>query len=133
MHEVSIALAIIDEITERAPRDGGKVTAIRLRIGALSAVDVGALEFAWELATNGTPAEGSQLKIEHVPLGIFCRSCGVERTIAGTLPVCPDCATPSDRITQGRELLVTALEVTYDAQARGSPTEHPAQEQHAGA
>lgn len=134
MHEASIALAIVDEIAERVPGGGGKITAVHLRIGALAAVDTAALEFAWELATDGTPASGSQLKIDRVPLAIFCKACGERRTVEhGTLPVCPVCATPSGEILAGRELHITALEVLDDPQARGSPTEHSAQEQHAGA
>jgi hydrogenase nickel incorporation protein HypA/HybF len=134
MHEVSVALAIADQIAERVPGDGCKITAVHLRIGALTAVDVAALEFAWELATEGTPASGSQLKIDRIPLTIFCAPCAERRTVErGTLPVCPVCATPSGEILAGRELQITALEVLDDLAARGSSTEHSAQEQHAGA
>lgn len=134
MHEVSIALAIVDEIAERLPDERDKVSAVHLRIGALTAVDTAALEFAWELATEGTPARGSQLKIERVPLAIFCSRCNARRTIEqGTLPVCPVCATPSNDIVAGRELHITALEVVHDPEARGSSAEYSSQEQHAGA
>jgi hydrogenase nickel incorporation protein HypA/HybF len=133
MHEVSIALAIVDEIAERVPAGGGTVTAVHLRIGALSAVDTAALTFAWELATEGTPARGSQLKIDRVALAIFCKPCGEKRTVHGTLPVCPVCTTPSADILAGRELHITALEVCDDPAAPRRSTEHSAQEQHAGA
>lgn len=134
MHEVSIALAIVDEIAERLPDEGDSVTAVHLRIGALTAVDPAALEFAWELASEGTPAAGSRLKIDRIPLEIFCRRCYTQRTIEDRpLPICPVCATPSNEILAGRELHITALEVIHDPQTRGSSTEHSPQEQHAGA
>lgn len=113
MHEVSVALAIVDELTERAANAAvAKITAVHLRVGALAAIDVRALEFAWNLATDGTAASNSRLLVTHVPLSIACNTCGVERTIEhGTLPVCPVCATPSNRIVRGRELEITAMEV----------------------
>ena len=130
MHEVSIALAIVDEISERATRDGiKKITAVYLKVGKLTAVDETALKFAWDLTTDGTPASGSSLCIEHVPLTIYCKQCGCERIIIeGALPVCPDCATPSNEITRGRELLITAMEVFDAAESGRYPTEHFAQE-----
>jgi hydrogenase nickel incorporation protein HypA/HybF len=114
MHEVSVALAIVDELSERAASAAiEKITAVHLRVGALAAIDVRALQFAWEVATDGTAASHSQLVITHVPLAIACSACGVERTIeGGTLPVCPVCATPSNRIVRGRELEITAMEVS---------------------
>jgi hydrogenase nickel incorporation protein HypA/HybF len=114
MHEVSVAMAIVDELTERAATTAlEKITAVHLRIGALAAIDVQALQFAWELATDGTAASHSELRITHVPLAIACNACGVERTIEhGALPVCPVCNTPSSRIIRGRELEITAMEVS---------------------
>jgi hydrogenase nickel incorporation protein HypA/HybF len=92
-----------------------------------------ALEFAWDLATDGTPAAGSRLEIERVPLVIACPSCDAERTIEnGTLPVCPVCGASSTAIVRGRELFVTAMEVDDDAATAGRSAKHSAQEQHAG-
>jgi hydrogenase nickel incorporation protein HypA/HybF len=119
MHEVSIALAIVDELAERtACQRIGRIAAVYLRVGALSAVDADALRFAWDLATDGTPASGSRLDIERVPLRIACEPCGDERTIqTGTLPICPVCGTSSTAIVSGRELEITAMEVLYDVEA----------------
>jgi hydrogenase nickel incorporation protein HypA/HybF len=136
VHEASIALAIVDEVCERATSQQAveKITAVHVRIGALTSVVPDALRFAWDIATDGTLASGSNLQIERVPLSIYCTSCTCERTIeTGTLPVCPVCRTPSNDILRGRELLVTAMEVIYAAAPGGRSAEHSSQEHYAGA
>ncbi len=118
MHEVSIALAIVEQIDERAESLGGRVHAVRVRIGALSGVVPSALEFAWDLATEGTASEGARLVIETVPLTIACERCGDVAVDGPPIPVCPRCATPSSTILTGRELDIAAVEV-FDADPIG--------------
>jgi len=133
VHEVSIALTIVSDITERAEAEHiMKITAVNLRVGALTAVVPDALMFAWELTTSGTLAEGSSLSIERVPLAIACAKCDCERTIEdGILPVCPVCSTSSTQILRGRELQITTMEVLYDAEIDRRSTKHSAQKHHA--
>jgi hydrogenase nickel incorporation protein HypA/HybF len=124
VHEASIALAIVDEIVDRASNEHvERVFRVRLRVGAFTGVLPDALTFAWDAATQGTLAEGSSLDIERVPLEIFCKRCArpeeVEQ-IHPPLPICPVCGDPSAEILRGRELLITGLEVIYAAgTARG--------------
>lgn len=131
MHEVSIALAIVDELTERSSLlEGERVTTVLLRVGAMTAVVPEALEFAWELAAQGTAVDGSTLEIERVPLAIACDPCAREIEIeSGAIPVCPRCGTPSSRIVRGRELQIVAMEVTdADDAPGGYRTERSAEE-----
>jgi hydrogenase nickel incorporation protein HypA/HybF len=133
MHEASIALAIVDEVCERVERERiERVQAVYVEVGALSGVVPDALRFAWDLAAEGSPASGSVLQIERVPLRIRCVPCNAVRTADGTVPVCPQCGTPSSEITGGRELLVRAMEVTYAVAPGGSSAEHSAQEHYFG-
>ena len=68
MHELSIALSMIDMASEEVVRlGGGRVTALHLKLGELSGVVKEALNFSWEIACQGTPLEGSQLVIEETP------------------------------------------------------------------
>ena len=65
MHELSIALSMIDMASEEAARlGGGRVTALHLKLGHLSGVVKEALTFSYEIACQGTSLEGSQLVIE---------------------------------------------------------------------
>lgn len=67
MHELSIALAIVDGVAEEAgQRGGGLVRAVHLRLGRLSGVVREALLFAYDQACSGTTLEGSELRIEDV-------------------------------------------------------------------
>src|SRR5258707_1168069 len=72
MHELSIALSMIEMATEEAERRGGvRVNALHIKLGPLSGVVKDALLFSYEVATGGTMLEGSRLVIEDVPIVIY--------------------------------------------------------------
>ena len=65
MHELSIAVSIVDIAQEQLSRHGGeRVRAVHLELGPLAGVAREALLFSFGLASEGTPVEGSQLIIE---------------------------------------------------------------------
>jgi hydrogenase nickel incorporation protein HypA/HybF len=65
MHELSIALNIIDIAEEELQRlSGQRIHAIHVRIGARSGVAKEALDFSFGLACEGTAAAGSRLVVE---------------------------------------------------------------------
>jgi hydrogenase nickel incorporation protein HypA/HybF len=112
MHELSIALSIIEGAEEEAARHGGKVTAVHLRLGQLSGVVKDALLFAYDLACEATPLAGSRLLIEEIPVVVFCPQCAAERTITSIQSLCcPVCGAMTPEVVQGRELELVALEL----------------------
>ena len=113
MHELSIALSMIELATEEAERRGGAaVKALHLKLGPLSGVVKDALLFSYEVACNGTPLEGSQLVIEDVPVVIYCWQCGQEQPLESIQRFCcPVCGTLSSEVVRGRELEFVALEI----------------------
>ena len=121
MHELSIAMSILDIAQEAAQRQlepqgqgqaDGRIAAIHLRLGPLSGVVREALLSAFDLAIDGTEMAGCQLMIEDVPLVAFCPLCGVNRTIPSVQYLCcPVCDTPTPDIVTGREMDVVAMEV----------------------
>jgi hydrogenase nickel incorporation protein HypA/HybF len=113
MHELSIAISMIDQINEETEARGGlEVEAVHLKLGVFSGVDKSALLFAYELACEGTPLHGSRLIIETIPLVIYCSSCKVERTPDSVYQLCcPQCQTPAQDVIRGREIEVSALEI----------------------
>lgn len=58
MHELSIALSLVDLAQEEAERLGARVCALHLRIGALAGVVPEALLASCEMACAATPLEG---------------------------------------------------------------------------
>jgi hydrogenase nickel incorporation protein HypA/HybF len=113
MHELSIAMSIIDAAAEEAARRGAsQVHAVHLKLGPLSGVVKDALLFSYEVACEGTPLAGSRLLIEDVPVVAYCGQCCEEQTIDSIQRfICPKCGALTPDVTQGRELLVTALEI----------------------
>jgi hydrogenase nickel incorporation protein HypA/HybF len=65
MHELSIAMNIVDIAAEQLSRHGGdRVRAVYVQLGRLGGVAKEALLFSFGLACEGTTLEGSQLIIE---------------------------------------------------------------------
>src|ERR1044071_45911 len=113
MHELSIALSMIEMASEEAARRGGvSVHAVHLKLGPLSGVVKEALVFSYEVACAGRPLAGSQLVIEDVPVVVYCPTCQMETSPVSLPPFCcPVCETPTPQVLQGKELEVVALEI----------------------
>jgi hydrogenase nickel incorporation protein HypA/HybF len=114
MHELSIAMSILESLQEEVSRRGCEaVEAVHIRVGGLSGVVPQALASAYEMAAEETPFAHSRLVIEEVPVIIFCRPCGRERQIElAEWFCCPECKTPSSEVVSGRELEISALELS---------------------
>jgi len=112
MHELSIAMSIVELAEEEAERRCVQVNAVHLRLGALSGVVKEALLSCYEMACENTPLQGSRLVIEEIPVVIFCSTCQAQRHLSSVqLFCCPVCGNPSSAIEQGKELEVIALEI----------------------
>lgn len=112
MHELSIAMSIVELAEEEAERRGVQVEAVHLKLGALSGVVKDALLSCYEMACENTALQGSRLIVEEVPIAIFCPCCRAERTPHSVqLFCCSECGTPASEVVQGKELEVTALEI----------------------
>lgn len=112
MHELSIAMRILDMADEESTRRSAAIGAIHVKIGALSGVAKEALLLAYDLARAGTALDSVQLVIDEVPVLIYCPHCRAPRGVRSIQQLtCMECDTPSSEILQGREFQVTALEV----------------------
>jgi hydrogenase nickel incorporation protein HypA/HybF len=112
MHELSIAMSIVELAEEEAECRGVQIHAVHLKLGALSGVVKAALLSCYEMACENTSLQGSRLVVEDVPAVIFCPSCQAERPISSVqLFCCAECGTPSAEIVRGKELEVVALEI----------------------
>jgi hydrogenase nickel incorporation protein HypA/HybF len=112
MHELSIAISIVELAQEEAEHRGVQFEAVHLKLGALSGVVKEALLSCYQMACENTPLEGSRLVIEDVPVVIFCPSCQAQRPPSSVqLFCCSECHTPASEVVQGKELEVVALEI----------------------
>jgi len=113
MHELSIALNILEVAGEESERRGGtRVEAIYLRLGVLSGVVKDALLSAYELASVQTAFANCRLVVEEVPILIDCPNCHAERPIRSLQCFeCAECGSSGSKIIQGGELEICALEL----------------------
>lgn len=113
MHELSIAISIVELAQEEAERRGDVcVSAIHLKLGRLSGVAKEALLSSYEMACEGTALAGSRLIIEDIPIVVYCPRCDARRPAdSREWFTCPECGTPTPDILQGREMEVTAMEI----------------------
>ena len=112
MHELSIALSMIEQIEEEMERNGGGVVeTIHLRVGVFSGVDAESLRFAYQLASEGTDLAGAQLQIEEVPLLVYCPRCESTYTTDPQHVLCSRCLASEPEILAGKELEVKSLEI----------------------
>ncbi|MGH9413877.1 MAG: hydrogenase maturation nickel metallochaperone HypA [Terriglobales bacterium] len=65
MHELSLAMSLLDGVEEEcAARGGLHVRAVHLRVGALSGVSIDALTFSYQVASADTALAGTRLLVE---------------------------------------------------------------------
>jgi hydrogenase nickel incorporation protein HypA/HybF len=109
MHELSIAQAVVDIALRHA--EGRPVRRVELRVGHLRQVVPSALQFAFELVSNGTSLDGAELVIDEVPASGICRGCGTTTTMRQFPLRCSRCGDLDLELVAGQELLVDALEL----------------------
>ncbi len=112
MHELSIAMSIVETVEESLPACGVKVIGVNLRVGAMSGVFRDALLFGFEVAADGTRCAGARIDIEDVPAIVHCAACDLD-TVLDTPPVfrCSGCGELTGKLLQGKELEVVSIEV----------------------
>jgi hydrogenase nickel incorporation protein HypA/HybF len=119
MHEMSLAMAMVDQVEEAAGGHGHRtVSALRVRVGELAGVVPESLRFCFELACAGTVLDGAELVLESVPGHARCGSCGADWE-TGMPPRlnCPCCGGAEGgagtgaavELVAGRELQIVAV------------------------
>ena len=112
MHEMSIAMNIIDIACKEAKKEGASsISLIELDVGTLSGVMVDSLQFCYDSACKGTLAEGSVLQVNTVSAQAKCKKCDDLFEIESFMALCPECESYEIDIMQGRELKLKAVSV----------------------
>ena len=108
MHELSIAHAVVSTVVDALPTPDTRVLQVRLRIGELSGIVPQALEFAYDVAADGTPLAGSRVVVVEVPAVVHCASCDLDSELVERLFfACPVCGEPTGDVRGGHELDVS--------------------------
>ena len=112
MHEISIAESIVHVAEASArERNSRSIQVIKLRLGEFTTIVAESLEFAFEIARQGTLAECARLDIEVVPMVVRCAVCDTRtRPIHGVRLICAECGFPME-IVSGEELQIEYIEI----------------------
>lgn len=108
MHELGITQNIVAIVNEYA--QGAKVQRIVVEIGKLSAIMPEAINFCFDICTQGTFLEGATLEIMEIPGLARCRQCGAEIAIDKPFGIC-QCGSVHLDILTGEELKIKEIEV----------------------
>ena len=113
MHEYSIVGSLIDRVeAEAAERGANAVTALWVRIGELSGVEVDLLKTAYDTFRPHTVCDGAELNLTWVPALWQCPRC--ERAIEqGQVLRCPDCDVPAT-LGSGDEIILERIEMEVE-------------------
>jgi hydrogenase nickel incorporation protein HypA/HybF len=110
MHELSIAMSIVEMAGEYAAREQArKVLEMEIEVGELSGVVIPALEFAMEEAVAGTVCEKARWKISRIPGEVKCRSCGHIFPSSSLFAECPQCGEIGVELLRGDEMRLHSL------------------------
>jgi hydrogenase nickel incorporation protein HypA/HybF len=112
MHELSIAMSILEVVAEEAESHGVKdLAGIHVRLGPLSGVVKDALLSAFDCAREDSPFPRADLMIEEAPILIRCGKCASDREVIALHDLrCARCGGGGE-VVAGNELEITALEV----------------------
>jgi hydrogenase nickel incorporation protein HypA/HybF len=110
MHELSIAMNIIEiAAEERTKAGGGTIQSVELEVGTLSGVVLDALEFALEVSVKGTILEHAKIDIHSIEAEASCNQCGHVFTVGDLFTNCPRCHSFDTRLLRGGELQFRSL------------------------
>lgn len=120
MHEISIAESIVHIADAKAREQNARsIQLIKLRLGTFTTIVAEALQFAFEIARQGTLAQFARLEIESVPMIVRCVVCEeLTQPVRGVCLICERCGFPLE-IVSGEELRIEYIEV--ESQEEGSP------------
>ncbi len=114
MHEVSIALGMLDELFRIAQENHAiKITRVKLKIGKMSGIVTDSLKFAFDAVKLEHPLlSQAEIVIEEVPLVYKCNDCHVSFNAADIyFPACPECGSGNLQLVSGEEQHIESVEV----------------------
>jgi hydrogenase nickel incorporation protein HypA/HybF len=106
---MAITQSVVDAVCEHAA--GRRVHSVRLEVGALCAVVPDSMQFCFELATQGTVADGARLDVDLTPGTARCRTCQREFELPDLVLLCR-CGSADVEVMAGRDLRILSMEVS---------------------
>ncbi|MBN1278415.1 MAG: hydrogenase maturation nickel metallochaperone HypA [Chlorobiaceae bacterium] len=112
MHEMSIALSIVEAVDAKARQEGaGAISEITLVVGRLVGIEPEALRFCFPAAAKGSLAEDASLVIDEREGRGVCSSCGAGFPVLFYLAECPECRSLAVQVVSGNEFLIESITI----------------------
>lgn len=114
MHEVSIALGIVDELKRIARENNAiKITLVKLKIGKMSGIVTDSLKFAFDVIKNEHPIMASaEILIHEIPLVYQCNECSTTFETGDVyFTACTHCSADNVKIISGEEQHIENVEM----------------------
>ena len=108
MHETSIAEALIDQVRRHTP-PGHYALIVRVEAGPYQAINPQALDWAWQIVTEGSELAQTKLEFRGLPFEYACARCGKTWTGSDPLALCPCGNEP--KVSGSSDLRLVSLEV----------------------
>jgi len=110
MHELSIAMEIVDQITEYFENSKlKKVYEVEIDIGILSGVDKDNLSFMLPFVVKGSVIENAVIRFNIIKGMANCLGCHSDFELLEIYDVCPFCHNFEKQIIQGKEFKISTI------------------------
>ncbi len=111
MHEMSIALSMMELVSENARMNGAKkISRINVVVGNRSGVSADSLRFCFDALKEDTIAGRAELSIEETTATARCAACDGDVVLGPYEFACPVCGGPV-AAKGGEELSVRSIEI----------------------
>ena len=114
MHEVAIAMGMVDELLKIGRENNAKrITAVSLRIGKMSGIVTDSLKFAFDAVKLEHPELlTAEITSNEVPLIYECNDCDISfSTDDYRFPECPECKSYNLKLVSGEEQDIENVEL----------------------
>jgi len=111
MHEISLVRNIFNTLEAEFPDRFESIRTIYLTVGELSNIQPILMQNAFEAVIEDEPRyKQTSLKVEVLPIKIYCNQCSQESVVEQYKFVCTYCKAPSKQVIQGEELMISKVE-----------------------
>ena len=112
MHELSITENLLEIALRHAEKaDAERITRLNIVIGDLSSIVDESVQFYWDIVSEGTIAEGAELRFERVEGTLRCMACGHTFPLNHESFVCPSCGEKKVVAAGGDDFRLESIEI----------------------
>lgn len=112
MHELSITEHLLEDCIRRAKENNAsRIRSIHLCIGQLRGIVPDCIQVYLDMLSEGTIAQGAQIKAEFLPVRVLCKDCEKEGEITPHHLQCPHCGSLRLELLSGKEFYIKSMEV----------------------